>query len=194
MAKQRRLIGLKIAEQKAAIRKEMLAQLKALTPERRAEWSSQTLAHLTGSELWQQARQVLIFHPLRSEPDVTPLLDRQDCELLLPRVTENGLDLHRFSGPDSLVRSPFGMLEPDPDKAPIVGVGEVDLVIVPGLAFDPESNIRLGRGGGFYDRLLADASFRATTIGIGFGFQMRDGLPAEPHDRPVDHLLSEEGM
>ena len=182
-----------ISEQKSLIREELLTQLRQLSAGERAGLSEQLRSHLTSSPLWNQARKILIFHPLRSEPDLAPLLDQPGRDLLLPRVTEHGLDAHRYLGTDSLRRSPFGMLEPDPERAPVTPIAEIDLAIVPALAFDVATRIRLGRGGGFYDRLLATTDFRATTIGIGFGFQMRSSLPAEPHDRPVDRLLNEDG-
>ena len=149
------------------------------------------LKTLRDSELWRHAGTVLIYHPLKSEPDVAPLLDDADRRILLPRVTRGGLDLHLYGGADSLQRSAYGLLEPDPATSPSITVAAIDLAIIPGLAFDPTTGVRLGRGGGYYDRLLADDEFEAVTIGIAFELQMREDLPCEPHDQAVDHVLTE---
>jgi len=172
----------------------MLVKLNRLPSEDRAKASSEILALLTCSATWRGARFALLFHPLRSEPDLSPLFRGETPMLALPRVTESGLVLHTYSGHDSLRRSPYGMLEPDPEICPRVPADQIDLAIVPGLAFDPESGIRLGRGGGYYDRLLADENFSAVTIGVGFEFQVQTGLAAEAHDQAVGHVLSETGL
>jgi 5-formyltetrahydrofolate cyclo-ligase len=137
---------------------------------------------------------VLIYHPLKSEPDVRPLLAEARQQILLPRVTPEGLDIHRFTSTDSLLHSSFGTFEPDPERCPRITLDEIDLAIIPGVAFDPCTRVRLGRGGGYYDRLLANPKFSATTIGIAFDLQLHEGLPSEPHDQAVDHLLTENGL
>ena len=81
------------------------------------------------------------------------------------------------------------MLEPDPGRCELVAPDQIDLAIIPGVAFDPETKLRLGRGGGFYDRLLADANFKATTIGVGFSLQSYKKLPTESHDQALDEIV-----
>jgi 5-formyltetrahydrofolate cyclo-ligase len=68
-----------------------------------------------------------------------------------------------------------------------------DLILVPGLGFTRDGR-RLGRGGGFYDRLLAASSFRAFTMGVGFDVQLVPALPVEPHDRRLDAIATESGI
>ena len=152
------------------------------------------LTVLRASPPWENSRSVLLYHPLKSEPDVTPLLGAKDRDWCLPRVTADGLEILRYSGDGCLRRSEFGMLEPDPDRCAALDVAEVDLAIIPGVAFDPGSGARLGRGGGYYDRLLAGAGFSAVTIGIAFGCQLQADLPAEPHDQAVAYVVTENGL
>ena len=68
-----------------------------------------------------------------------------------------------------------------------------DVVIVPGLAFTAAGD-RLGQGGGWYDRFLSTVRADCTTIGVGFDLQLVDALPVEPHDVPLDHVVTESGV
>jgi len=128
---------------------------------------------------------------LLSEPDIAELITPG---ILLPRVAGDRLVIHRFEGSDSLRKSTFGMLEPDPEICPLIDEQTIELAIIPGVAFDPTTGARLGRGGGFYDRLLSAPGFRATRIGAAFDLQLVDGLPTEPHDQRVDYIVTESGI
>ena len=85
-----------------------------------------------------------------------------------------------------LRRGNYGIREPAGTR--IVPVEEIDLVVVPAVAFDPAGN-RLGRGGGYYDRLLEN--FSGTAVGVAFGFQLLSAVPVDLHDRPVDFIVTE---
>jgi 5-formyltetrahydrofolate cyclo-ligase len=74
-----------------------------------------------------------------------------------------------------------------------VALEDLDLVLVPGLAFD-EKGARLGRGGGFYDRLLASKSATTLAMGVAFAFQLESKLPLEPHDVAMDAVLTDAGV
>jgi 5-formyltetrahydrofolate cyclo-ligase len=78
--------------------------------------------------------------------------------------------------------------EPLPE-CPVVPPSEIDLILIPGLAFD-RTGRRLGRGGGFYDRFLADPGLRATRCGVLFDCQLLPEIPADPHDIRVDFLAT----
>ena len=155
-----------------------------------ASSSSLIVEEIAGSDDWKQAQCVLLFHPLKSEPDLRPLLEATGRQIILPRVIGDTLELRRYAGDDCLRRAGYGMLEPDPESCELVAPKEIDLAIVPGVAFDPLTKLRLGRGGGFYDRLLADPEFSATTIGAGFALQLYRNLPAETHDQALDELVT----
>jgi 5-formyltetrahydrofolate cyclo-ligase len=96
--------------------------------------------------------------------------------------------IHRWH--EDLVPGPRGVCEP-PATAETSDPGEIDLILLPGLAFDGGGG-RLGRGGGFYDRFLADPSLRAVMVGVCFDRQIVDTpLPTESHDIPVHLVVSE---
>jgi 5-formyltetrahydrofolate cyclo-ligase len=80
----------------------------------------------------------------------------------------------------------YGIREPVSPQ--LVPLSEIDLITVPGIAFDRSGN-RLGRGGGFYDRMLS--SFEGSTIAVAFDFQIYDQVPVEPHDKPVHAVITE---
>lgn len=106
---------------------------------------------------------------------------------MLPLIKGNDLQLLLYSGKESLKAGAFGILEPTEDCV-AVPENEIDLIIVPGVAFDRQRN-RLGRGKGFYDRLLS--TLNVPKIGISYDFQLKDQIPVEPFDRKMDLIITE---
>ncbi len=138
---------------------------------------------------------VLAFYPLRSEPDIRPVLHEwlgSGVRLALPRVESDGSAMSAYgvgADIDSLPESRWGVREPDPSLHPSIPPASLDLALVPGVAFT-RTGERLGRGGGHYDRFLASLTDRTLTVGVCRPFQLLDDLPREPHDRPVARVVS----
>ena len=110
--------------------------------------------------------------------------------VLLPVAGEPGpLRWALYSGPRSLVPAAYGLLEPSGESMPAEAVAEADMVLIPALAVD-RRGVRLGRGAGFYDRTLSQASPSAILAGVVFDEEYVDQLPGEPHDVPVTHVLT----
>ncbi len=110
-----------------------------------------------------------------------------------PRVEEaGGLGFHRVRSADDLVPGFRGIREPAA-AAPRVAPAELDLLVVPGVAFDRRGG-RIGQGGGYYDRLLADPALRALRVGLAYAAQVVACVPAEGHDREVEVVLTERGQ
>ena len=183
-------LKIETAAHKSEIRREILEKLRQFSREEHRRFSFEIRQQLMALETWKQADTTLIFHPLKSEPDLRELLENGERQIILPRVTGKTLELRRYTGTQSLRRASYGMLEPDPETCELVNPQMIDLAIVPGVAFDPQTKLRLGRGGGFYDRLLADPNFRAITIGVGFSLQLYQNLPTEPHDQALDEVVT----
>jgi 5-formyltetrahydrofolate cyclo-ligase len=99
------------------------------------------------------------------------------------------MSIHRYD-PDRLVRHRFGMLEPDPDL-PEIGPGEIDIVLVPGVAFDWRGG-RMGFGGGYYDRFLPTTP--ALRVGVTYDSCLVDTLPCAEHDQPMDWIVTPDGL
>lgn len=152
----------------------------------REAWSRELVATLRAWPRYRTAGTVLTYLALGSEPDLAALAD-DPPRFAVPRVLPGvgRLALHALEGP--LVRHPFGMLEPGPD-APRIDPEEVDLALVPGLAFDATGG-RLGQGAGHYDRLLPRLRPDAPRVGTTHPALVVDALPLEPHDVRMTHLL-----
>jgi len=137
-------------------------------------------------EVFRVARAVGAYMPLTDEVDITPLFQCLDKTFYIPAFDE-ATGLYRMARlTTELRKGRFGILEP---AAPVFAKeDELDLIIVPGTAFDFSGN-RIGRGGGFYDRLLPQ--YRAVRTGICFDFQCLETVPAEEHDIRMDWVVTE---
>nr|MDT0658214.1 5-formyltetrahydrofolate cyclo-ligase [Micromonospora sp. DSM 115978] len=116
-----------------------------------------------------------------------------DLRLLLPVLRADlDLDWAEYAGPDSLVPAGRGMREPTGARLGRWAIARAQLVVVPALAVD-RSGIRLGRGGGSYDRALARVSPAALVVAVLHDGELVDHLPARPHDRPVHAVVTPNG-
>jgi 5-formyltetrahydrofolate cyclo-ligase len=142
---------------------------------------------------WSPNQTVAIFGGLRGEADLVgeflPWLLASGHRAVLFGIDSEKLTPRLVSGTDDLRRGVVGAWEPRADL-PIVEVSALDIIIVPGLAFSPAHLSRLGRGGGYYDRLLADPRCRAHRIALAHDFQRIDEIPTEPHDQKVHEIIS----
>jgi 5-formyltetrahydrofolate cyclo-ligase len=181
-----------LAQAKSALRDATRARLKTITPERRAAESVRLCGLLIGTDRWQAAATILLFAPLTNEPDLWPLLTTARAAgktVALPRfdsATQN-YRAARIQNPEAdLVTGAFSIREPAA-HCPEVPLNRLDLVLVPGVAFDAQG-WRLGRGKGFYDRLLAQVC--GTTCGVAFDEQIVETIPVEPHDVRLTCILT----
>lgn len=134
---------------------------------------------------------VLMYHALADEVSLQLLLDHallMGKRVLLPVVQGDVLVLRRYTGPGSLKVGAFGILEPSGPDYPLEEYVNIDLALVPGMAFDSYGN-RLGRGKGYYDRLLPQL-VNAHKIGVCYPFQMVDRVPCEDHDMKVMEVVN----
>lgn len=179
-------------EQKTALRKEIRAALQKFSPAARNAASAQLCARLKEQAFWQSAASVLFFAPLADEPDVWPLLEETAPGgkiAALPRFepADQTYVACRIQKPRSeIALGQFGIREPRSDCAEI-GLGRLDLILVPGVAFDAGGR-RLGRGRGFYDRLLAETP--GLKCGVAFDEQITGEVPAGGRDEPMNFILT----
>lgn len=132
-------------------------------------------------------RTVSIYSPLSGEIDLAEIIrSRPDIRWVYPRIHDDGVTLTLHESGD-LEAGTFGIMEPRQDS-PEVAAMDVDLFVCPGLAFD-EHGGRLGRGRGFYDRLLAKARPGAFKVGVCHGFQMVQDTFGEDHDIHMDAVI-----
>lgn len=135
-----------------------------------------------------EARVVLLYWSMADEVQTHSFVERwfREKTLLLPCVEGDDLLLRQYMGPECLVAGEqFGIGEP---TGPVWSDLEaVELIVVPGVAFDRMGN-RMGRGRGFYDRLLKSTP-QAVKVGVAYGFQMLDEIPVEPHDVKMNAVI-----
>jgi 5-formyltetrahydrofolate cyclo-ligase len=176
-----------LSGEKNELRKRIAAQRTGFQP--LEELSRAIVEKLQGLELFQQAKTIGAYMPLPDEVNVTPLFQCWEHQFYIPAFDESigGYRLAQYT--PELKKGKFGI--PEPAKPVWAGPDELDLILVPGVAFDLTGE-RIGRGGGFYDRLLPQ--YRAVRVGIGFGFQTLEKLPTEPHDCRLDWLVTESGI
>lgn len=135
---------------------------------------------------------VSAFWPIRSEIDPRPalaLLASRGFAAALPRVTPAGLVFCAWSPEQALVKAGFGLSEPRPDAA----IVRPATMLVPLAAFDRRGH-RIGYGAGYYDRAIAtclEDGAPLITIGLAFSCQEIETVPDEPHDKPLDFLVTE---
>lgn len=185
-----------IRSEKAELRRRCREIRQQMSPEK-VKTSSETVCHhLSHWPIFQAASTVLSFLAFRNEIDLSPLFERwPDKRWSVPRVVEDTgarpyLALHTYD-PEHLVRHRFGMLEPHP-SLPRVAPAEVEVVLVPGVAFDQRGG-RLGFGGGFYDHLLPLAS-QAICVGVTYDELVLDEVPMQPWDYRVGWLATPGGI
>ena len=175
---------------KPELRKSIRLRLRELCPGVLAEKSAAICKSVTCTPEWETAGTIGIFAPLPTEPDVERLWPEVGSRTFCyPRVHGERLIFLRVADRAALEPSHRNLREPPHAVDGIVAPGSLDLLLVPGVAFTPGGR-RLGRGGGFYDRLLADPALRASTFGVCFAEQLREHLPLEPHDQAVKRVFS----
>ena len=177
---------------KSKLRDEIRAKLESLSPQKRKSDSEKLCAILKGQTFFQSAALVLFFAPLPIEADLWPLLEESFATgkiVALPRFNPAGqsyIACRIQNLQDEIISGQFSIREPRTNCVEIPS-REIDLVLVPGIALDLQGR-RLGRGKGFYDRLLAE--IRGVKCGIAFDEQIVEKIPAEPHDIRMDFILT----
>jgi 5-formyltetrahydrofolate cyclo-ligase len=145
---------------------------------------------------WHESDVVLAFRSLTREVQTDALLDaalEEGKQLGLPRVAAGELRFHRVANVSlDLTRGSYGIEEPKPEL-PEISLRTRIIALIPGMAFT-SSGARLGRGGGYYDRFLAAYGHGVTAVGLCFDLQLREELPTEEGDMPVDYVVTESGV
>lgn len=180
---------------KSRLRRSIRERLRAMPEAELAAASAGVLGRLRAADrLWQSPGTVALFGGLRGEPDLVecllPWLRSHGWRTVLFAVEGVQLRPAEVCGPEDCRRGTNGIWEPQAD-APAVPVAALDLILVPGLAFGATDGSRLGRGGGYYDRLLATPGLRARRIGLACDWQVSDRVPCAGHDIRVQELVTE---
>lgn len=178
---------------KRELRKIYSGARKALTPEARTLADQAIRERIMGLAAFQDCRALALYATDGTEPDLLPLASAAGKILLFPRYdgARKVYGFARVNDLAELIPGKYGLPEPAPDcpAAEPELVRQWTLHLVPGVAWDLHG-VRLGRGGGFYDRLLEGVS--GPVCGVFYSCQHSpDALPAEAHDRPLDMVVTE---
>jgi 5-formyltetrahydrofolate cyclo-ligase len=158
--------------------------------------AERTAGQLLSHPAVRSASTVLLYLTFRSEVPTEPLmvaLAEAGKTLAVPHMTSGVRALvaaENVPG-DPLETGPYGVSQPVSLRP--LPAADLDLILAPGAAFD-RTGVRMGYGKGYYDRFLSDPAMRGWVVGAAYPFQILDTLPAEPHDRRVHALVTEEGI
>lgn len=172
-------------EQKSKLRALVKKRVKAISLAQKEKRATALLRAVWEYPLFKQAQNVMLFWPLPDEINTIPLVEHAHAvgkNVFLPVVVGNDLVIKPYN-PATMQPGAFGILEPQGES---VSPAQLDLMVVPGVAFDTANN-RMGRGKGFYDRLLPQCT--AHTLGVGYAEQFYLSIPTQAHDIPLHHVI-----
>lgn len=171
--------------EKNLIRRRIALLKSKLTSNQKINDAKKVFTVIESSKCFNRCNNILLYYSLPDEVSTSLIIEKwhQSKQLFLPRVNNNDLDIIKYD-PQSTEIGSYNIIEPIGSP---INISEIDLIIVPGVAFDKNGN-RLGRGKGFYDRLLCNST--ALKIGIGYDFQLVDRITSEPHDIAMDAIIT----
>ena len=181
------------ALQKRTLREHLRSDRDALSETYRADCAKHALQHLLTWQPWAAATLIGSYLPHESEFDPTLLAQAardRGADIVCPRVNGKSMSFHHWQAGDDAEATIGGVLQPLP-AAPVVDATAIDLFLTPLLGCG-DNGMRLGYGGGFYDRLFAQVG--GLRLGVGFAFQRVSDWESEAHDQRLDGFLSEEGL
>lgn len=190
LPKQSAVQSISTAEAKAELRRQVRARLSAIPEATRLTEDAALFDAFLALPQVQQARTLFLFYGVGTEPHTAPLIEQLISlgkAVALPRMLPgHRMDVLVYDPARPLVQNRFGLWEPEA-TCPVLAPEQIDLVLVPALCYDRQ-NDRLGMGGGYYDRWLEH--YHGITVGLCRAALLADQLPAEPHDRPVDLVIT----
>ena len=181
---------------KSALRKEVLQNRKLLSQEEQLTKSENIFQSLKALSLYKNAESVFLYIDFRSEVRTNPimkdLLGRGKMAVVPMSISgTRDMILSEVLDPENeLSRSSYGILEPKPEYIREIDPNSIDLVIVPGVAFDPRG-YRIGYGGGYYDMFFSKLKKPIPSIALAYELQIIESVPEADYDYPVDYIITE---
>jgi 5-formyltetrahydrofolate cyclo-ligase len=186
--------GVPISERKDRLRAAILAQRSSLSGENYVSWSHLIQARILGFPPYLTRRFVALYSPIQHEVETREIVDHAFITgkgVLMPRIDQAGsMELIEIASAEELRRGRFGILEPAGEKRLLARDHGELLVVVPGVAFDSRGR-RLGRGQGWYDRLIRKLKREAIFVALAYEFQIVDEVPTEAWDEDVHYVVTE---
>lgn len=175
-------------EDKLEIRREVRRRIKELSNDYRVAADKEIFTQIEQNSNFAKAQCIALFASMKDEVSTEYALEawlKMGKRIVVPRVEGDIMRFYDYS-PDKMQEGAFGIMEPTSNDE--VTAENIDLIVVPARAFTL-SGIRLGRGGGFYDKYMSLSGFRAYKIGIAYACQIFGSLPYADHDIKVDEVV-----
>lgn len=178
---------------KKEIRQEIKSKKEKLTTDNIAEKSEIMTGYFTGLTEYKNCRQIILYAAFNQEVDTLPLINQaleEGKKVALPKVTEGGLEFFYIRSFQETAISNMGIPEPDTSSPVELLTDGLNVILVPGLAFDLEGN-RVGYGRSYYDAYFAAHRAEFMKIAFAYDFQVYDRIPSEKHDVKIDLLITD---
>lgn len=174
---------------KQALRTEIALLKREYSDEELQRFSAKIFQKLVETDIFKNSKCILAYYSFPGEVFTHSFIDNyaHDKKIILPVVKKENLILKEYKGKAQLKKSSYGILEPT--GVEFADYSQIDLGIIPGVVFDRKLN-RLGRGKGYYDKLLPHID-KAYLVGVCFSFQLKSNISVEPHDYPMNCLITE---
>lgn len=158
-------------------------------------WDKSIYDNLVNSEVYKNAKVIFSFVSFKSEVDTHQIIKHALNEkkiLCIPKIDskEKGIEIYKINSLSELIIGYHKILEP-PANAPRVDSSTIDLILMPGVAFDLHGG-RIGYGAGFYDRFLSEMDKKVSKIALAYHFQLLENIPMEQHDVRIDGIITNE--
>ena len=183
-------------DERQRLRKQILGARDQMSANERHEKSGSAIENFWSLPQMKHWSTLFIYVNFRSELETLELIHlclSQGKRVVVPLVDASAVSMIPLQIQDpekDLVPGYYGIPEPDPQKSLRVSAREIDAAIIPGSVFDINGG-RLGYGGGYYDRFLVNDAPQAKRVGFAFEMQVIENVPVQPHDQPLDILITE---
>ncbi|KAA0804846.1 5-formyltetrahydrofolate cyclo-ligase [Bacillus sp. JAS102] len=182
-------------EEKLRLRKQIIEHMNSLSKERYTTLSEQIAFSLYGQKEWAEAKIIGITLSMENEVNTYPIIEKaweEGKKVVVPKCNKETrtMSFRQISNFDQLETVYMNLREPIPALTEEVNADEIELQIVPGVAYT-ERGERIGYGGGYYDRYLVH--YKGKTLSLAYSFQMVEHIPVEPFDKNVEKIITEKG-
>ncbi|CAM3936473.1 MULTISPECIES: 5-formyltetrahydrofolate cyclo-ligase [Bacillus] len=182
-------------EEKLRLRKQIIEHMNSLSEERYTTLSEQIAFSLYAQKEWVEAKTIGITLSMENEVNTYPIIEKaweEGKNVVVPKCNKGTrtMSFRQISNFDQLETVYMNLREPIPALTEEVGADDIDLQIVPGVAYTGRGE-RIGYGGGYYDRYLVH--YKGKTLSLAYSFQMVEHIPVEPFDKNVEKIITEKG-
>lgn len=180
-------------QSKKAIRKTILNQRDNIETDIKEKWDNEIFLKVINSEAYKNANVIFVFVSFKSEVDTHKIITyalKDSKTICVPKinVSEKEMEIFKIESLGELKEGYYGILEPQ-ENCPSVNSDEIDLILMPGAAFDKQGG-RIGYGGGFYDRFLKRMNKKVDKIALAYDFQIIDKVPMEEFDIKINGIVT----